>query len=156
MWESQQVLAQHLCIFSPRSHAVQQGACGNHTKFGPGSHILLTPQPWRLREKHTHCWPHFSISSRCGIAQSHAGMHSFQWINGSMDGPLAKALIREEAGDAGQLVSEILQHLAAMRTWPFFLFCGICYGLGLVIGLGLRSAEPHCLAAHTNGCQPAR
>ena len=43
-------------------------------------------------------------------------------LNGSMDGLLAKALIRERSGDAGLLVSEILQHLAAMGTWHFFYF----------------------------------
>ena len=46
-------------------------------------------------------------------------------LNGSMDGPLAKALIGEGSGDAGLLVSEILQHLAAMRTWHFFYFVAL-------------------------------
>ena len=46
-------------------------------------------------------------------------------FDGSMDGPLAKALIRERSGDAGLLVSEILQYLAAMRTWHFFYFVAL-------------------------------
>ena len=35
----------------------------------------------------------------------------------------------EESGEAHQLVSEILQHLEDMA---FFLFCGNCYGLGVI------------------------
>ena len=45
----------------------------------------------------------------------------------SMDQLLTKALINngEESGEARLFVSEILQYLAAMRTWPFFHFVAI-------------------------------
>ena len=51
-------------------------------------------------------------------------------FDGSMDGLLTKALMNtgEGSGDAGQLVSEILQYLAAMRTWHFLFFVGNCHG----------------------------
>ena len=35
----------------------------------------------------------------------------------------------EESGEAHQVVSEILQHLGDKA---FFLFCGNCYGLGMI------------------------
>lgn len=40
------------------------------------------------------------------------------------NGSKAKALMDngEESGEAGLIVSEILERLAAMRTWPFFHF----------------------------------
>ena len=48
-------------------------------------------------------------------------------FNGSMDGLLAMVIMSngEESGEAHQLVSEILQHLAAMKTWHFFCFVAL-------------------------------
>ena len=55
-------------------------------------------------------------------------MHAFILFN---DGSLTRALMTNDGeydGDTRLLVSEILEYLAAMRAWPFFLFCGICHG----------------------------
>ena len=86
-----------------------------------------------------------------------ACMYAFLLLNGL----LAITLMNngEGLGDVGLIVSQILQHLAAIRAQHSLFFVGICYGLGLVLGLGLTSAEPlepHCLAAYINGYQRVR
>ena len=52
-------------------------------------------------------------------------MQAYIHFDGSIDRPLAKALIGEGSEDADLLISEILQHLAAMRTWHFFYFVAL-------------------------------
>ena len=65
---------------------MQQRACGNHSKSGPGSLLVLTPQVRGVCEKHTRCWPQFSSSSQRICMR--ACVTSF---NGSMDGLLTRA-----------------------------------------------------------------
>ena len=97
-----------------------------HVRFtpsaGPGSLFVLTPQARGWCEKHTHRWPHFSVSSRRKLRYCMQACVSF---DGSMDGLLAVALMKngEESGDAGLSVSEILQHLSH-EDMAFFVFCG--------------------------------
>ena len=82
-------------------------------------------------EIHTKCWPRISVSSHSAVLgimwESHQGPALFlDFISApncaiacfflSMDGLLAIALMNngEDSGDARLLVSEILQHLAAI------------------------------------------
>ena len=87
---------------------------------GSGSLFLLTPQLFdsthldpESRRIDTHCWPHFSISSRRQPALLHVCMHALL----SMDGLLAMTLMKtgEGSGDARLFVSEILQALRVMK-----------------------------------------
>ena len=126
MWESQQVVAQDLCIFS-----LSILSFSNPAAFSPGdpwdSHQDLA---WNLRI--------FSLRSpgdRVGstliigrISRSLPCGRLRNWMLAfvlSMDQLLTEALINngEVSGEAGLLVSEILQHLAAaMGAWHFFYF----------------------------------
>ena len=95
LWESQQDLAQDLAFFSLRNH-------GDRVRSTPVVDLISR---FLLDAKSRYC--------------VRACVFSFY---GSMDGPLAMALIKngEISGDARLLVSEILQHLAAMETLHFF------------------------------------
>ena len=63
-------------------------------------------------------------------------------------GSLTKALITNDGEydrDTRLLVSRILRYFVAIRIWPFFLFCGICYRSDPKLGLGfaLRLGSAH-------------
>ena len=60
-------------------------------------------------------------------AELHYCMQACIHFNRSMDELLTMVLINdgERSGEAHQLVSEILQYLAAMGTWHFFNFVAL-------------------------------
>ena len=108
MWEPQQVLALDLCLFSCRRLA-----------------ILLRNPGDRMRITSATCL----VSRLLLSAKSRNCMQACIQFDGLIDGLLAMALMNngEGSGDAGLLVSEILQHLA-MGAWHSLFFVGNCYG----------------------------
>ena len=116
-----------------------------HTQYWPRISVFFSLRTKECCGNHSRMWPRISHSSHSAIIEDRvrstpvvnlisrilldaklrycvrASVFSF---NGSMNGPLAMALIKngEISGDARLLVSKIIQHLAAMETWHFFYF----------------------------------